>query len=129
MYVRLISLVLYDTYKLLRAIVLLFCSNFFQSFWCNGKSIPFQWYWPIKGLIFDILWALFSMFWWFNAAVNVYWKQLPCFLFFGSIVAILFFNHSGEPTYDPPLQACFMKMIIQQVNAIVSKSASFHWFF
>ena len=89
LYASLISLVLYDTNKTLRAIVLLFCSNFFQSFECDGKSITFHCYWLIKGLIFDILWALFSMFWWFNATVNAYWKQLSSFLFSGFIVALL----------------------------------------
>ena len=42
------------------------------------------------------------MFWWFNARVKAYWKQLSS-LFSGFIVAFLFFNHSGESIYDLPL--------------------------
>ena len=42
LYASLIFLVLCGTNKILRAIVLLFCSNFFQSFECNERSIPFQ---------------------------------------------------------------------------------------
>ena len=45
---------------------------------------------------------VFPMFWWFNATVKAYWKQLSS-LFFGFIVAFLFFNHSGESIYDPLL--------------------------
>ena len=62
LYASLIFLVLCGTNKILRAIVLLFCSNFFQSFECDGKSISFQLYWSIKGLIFDILWGFFQCF-------------------------------------------------------------------
>ena len=42
------------------------------------------------------------MFWWFNATVKAYWKQLSS-LFFGFIVAFLFFNHSWESIYDATL--------------------------
>ena len=42
MYACLICLVLYGTNKILRAIVLLFCSNFSQSFDCDGNSIPYH---------------------------------------------------------------------------------------
>ena len=55
MYVDLICLVLYGTNKILRAIVLLFCSNFFQTFGCDGNSMSFQLYLSINDLIFDIL--------------------------------------------------------------------------
>ena len=67
--------VLCGTNKILRAIVLLFWSNFFQFFECDGKSISFQLYWSIKCLIFDIFWGVFAMLWWFNARINAYWKQ------------------------------------------------------
>ena len=40
---------------MLRAIDLLFDSDFFQSLPCDGKSISFQLYLLINGLIFDIL--------------------------------------------------------------------------
>ena len=72
MYAGLICKILCGTNKILRAIVLLFSSNFFQSFECDVKSISFQLYWSIKGLIFDIPWGLFSMNWWFNATVKAY---------------------------------------------------------
>ena len=62
-YACLVFSVLWGTYKILRAIDLLFNSNFFQSFWCDGKLISFQLYWSIKSLIFYRLWESFSMFW------------------------------------------------------------------
>ena len=98
-----VQIILYGTNNILTAIVILFCSNSFHSFSCDGKSMSFQLYWLIKGLIFDILcWSL-SIFWWFKATVKAYWKQLSPFLFSGFAVALLFFNHSGESTYYPPL--------------------------
>ena len=42
MYAGLICLVLYGTYKILRAIVLLFCSIFSQSLECDGNFMSFQ---------------------------------------------------------------------------------------
>ena len=60
---RFIVFVLLDgANKILRATSLLFFSNFFQSFIPAGKSIPFQSYLSIKGLIVDILSGWFSMF-------------------------------------------------------------------
>ena len=38
LYASLIFSVLYGTNKVLRAIALLFNSDFFQSFWCDGSS-------------------------------------------------------------------------------------------
>ena len=99
---RFIVSVLGGTYKILRAIVLIFCSNFFHSFIPAEKSMPFQLYWSIKGLIFDILSGWFSIFWWFNATVIAYWKHLLS-LFLGFIVALLFNIHSGDFIYDFPL--------------------------
>ena len=69
------------TNKILRAIASLFCSNFFQPFECDGKSISFQLYWLIKGLIFDILWGIFALLWWLKATVKAYWKQLSSLFF------------------------------------------------
>ena len=66
MYASLIFSVLYGTNKILRAIVLLFNSNFYQSFGCNGNTISFQSYWLIKGLISDILSGLFLFFVFFH---------------------------------------------------------------
>ena len=37
------------------------------------------------------------MFWWFNATVKAYWKQLS--FFFWIYCCFLFFNHSGESIY------------------------------
>ena len=54
MYAGLICLVLSGTYDILRAIVLLFRSNFFQSLDCDGNFISFQLKVSIKGLIRDI---------------------------------------------------------------------------
>ena len=112
LHASLIVFVLCGTNKILRGMVLLFCSNFFQSisilffsnsslssFWCALISMSFQLYWLIKGLIFDILSGLFPMFWWFNATVIGYWKRLSS-LFCGFIVAILFLNHSKDSMYD-----------------------------
>ena len=70
-----------------KSYVLLSSSIFFQSFECDGESISVQLYWLIKGLIFDILLGFFPMFWWFNATVKAYWKQLSS-LFFGFIIAL-----------------------------------------
>ena len=112
MYAILTSSVLYGTNKILRAVVLLFYSNFFQSSECDGKPNYLQLYWSIKGLIFDILWGLFLMFWWFIATAKAYWKQLS--LFSGFIVAFLFFKNLGESMYDPPLfKPIFLKVVIQ----------------
>ena len=93
---------------------LLFSSKFFQSFEYDGKSISFQLYWSVKDLIFNILGGSSFMFWKFNATVKVYWKQLLS-LFFGFIVAFLFFIHSGESIYDLPLfrLICNLKVVIQ----------------
>ena len=103
MYASLISSVLYGTNKILRAIVLLSNSNFFQSFCgCNGRSISFQLYWLIRGLIFDILCGSFWTFWKLNAMAKAYWKQLLS-LFFGFILAFLFFSHFRESIYEHPL--------------------------
>ena len=103
MYASIIFPVLCGTNKILREVVLLFYSNFFQSFECDGKYISFQLYWSMKGLIFDILWRLF-----FNVLMKAYWKQLSS-LFFGFIVAFLFFNHLGQSIYDPPLFKSFFE--------------------
>ena len=52
LYASMICLVLYGKNKILRAVVLLFCSNFFQSFEPDGKSISSPSYWSIKVLAF-----------------------------------------------------------------------------
>ena len=90
-YACLIFLILLGTYIILRAIDLLFSSNFSQSFLWHRKSFSFQLYWSIKGLIFDIFseWVLICS--WFNAAVKACQKHLSS-LFFGFIVFFLFFK-------------------------------------
>ena len=50
----------------------LFNSNFFQSLLVAGKSISFQLYWSIKGLILDILCGIFLILSRFNAKVTAY---------------------------------------------------------
>ena len=80
---------------------LLFDSTLFSLFLCDGKFISFHLYWLIKCLIFDILFGLPLICLWLNVTATAYWKHLQS-LFFGFIVAFLFFNHSGESTYDPP---------------------------
>ena len=62
MYACLISLLYYDAYKILRAIVSLFISKLLQSSLCDGKPIYWQLYWSIKSLIFDILCRSFTIF-------------------------------------------------------------------
>ena len=59
LYASLVFLVLYGKNKILRAVFLLFCLKFFQSFEYDGKPISFQLYWSIKGSIFVILWGFF----------------------------------------------------------------------
>ena len=108
LYARFIVILVRGIYKILRAIVLLFRSNFFQSFIPAGKSTPSQLYWLIKCLS-DILFGWFSMFWWFNATAVEYWKHLLS-LFFGFIVAPLF-RRFYVRFYS--FQACFMTMIRQ----------------
>ena len=46
-------------YKTLRAIVTLFFSNIFQSYYCNGNFVPSQLYLFIENLIFVILSKVF----------------------------------------------------------------------
>ena len=46
-------------YKTLRAIVTLFFSNIFQSYYCNGNFLPSQLYLFIENLIFVILSKVF----------------------------------------------------------------------
>ena len=61
---------------MLRAIDSLFDSNIFQSLLVDGKSISFQLYWSIKGLILDTLWGSLLILSRFNATVTAYWKHL-----------------------------------------------------
>ena len=88
MYAGLICLVLCGTYKILGAIVLLFCSNFFQSFEFDGNSIPFQLYRSKKDLRLDILSGWLGILSQFNEAI------------FGFIVAFLSFIQLGESMYS-----------------------------
>ena len=92
----------------LRAIDLLFDSNFFQSLGSIGKITYFQLYLSIKDLIFDIVCRSFTVYSWFNASVTAYWKHVPS-LFFKFIVALLFLSslenlftirHDSDIFYD-----------------------------
>ena len=62
LYTILIFFVLCCTNDMLRAIILLFRSNFFQSLGPAGNSIPSQLYFLIQGFNFDILSGSFSIF-------------------------------------------------------------------
>ena len=115
MYACLICLILYSTNKILRAIVLLFYLNFFQSFKCDGNSIPFQLYWSIKGLIFDILWGSFLILSWFNATVIAYLKHsLPIFWIYCCF--LLFYPTRRIYIWSTSIQTYFMKTIISSVS-------------
>ena len=57
----------------------------------------------MNGFVFVILSRFFPISSWFNSTVIAYGKQLSSFLLIGFIVAFLFFSHSGESMYDPPL--------------------------
>ena len=76
--------------QLLRGIVRLFFSNFFQSSFSDGKFIPSYLYFFIKGLIFVILSGFYS--------VTAYWKHLLSFLLMRFIVAFCFL-YSQENLY------------------------------
>ena len=115
----LIVLVLCGANKMLRAIVLLSnclkkncVINLFKYF-----PVFLEW-WKIyvSRIIFDILSRLFSMLWWFNATVVVYWKQLLASFFCGFIVTLLFLNHSGDIMYDLPLLILFYKDFQKQTR-------------
>ena len=57
---------------MLRAIDSLFDSNFFQSLPVDGKSMSFQLYWSIKGLILDTLWGSLLILPRFNVTLTAY---------------------------------------------------------
>ena len=109
-YSGLIFLVLCGTYKILRAIFLIFCSNFFSLLGVMenqyfpivlaNKWFSFE-YLDIYVFKYYIIFGLFPILLWFNLAVKAYWKQLSS-SFSGFIVAP-FFNHFGESIYDPAL--------------------------
>ena len=89
----LIFSVLCGTNKILRAIFLLFCSNLFQSFECDGKSISFQLYWSIKGLTFDILSRWLLIYDLMQRLKHIESNYLHHFLDF--LLLFYNFNHSG----------------------------------
>ena len=117
MYAGLICLVLCGTNKILRTIVLLFFSKFFHFFLpfeCDVKSFSFQLYWSMKGLICEILWGLFTIFWWYNATVKAYWKQLSS-LFCGFIDGF-YFPSIQENLY---MIHSFSNLLFEGVNTII----------
>ena len=99
-YACFICLILYVTYSIFKAIVLLFCSSFLQSFECEGNSMSFQILLLIKGLRLEILSGWWLIFWWFSAAAIAYWKHLWSLVFLGFIVTPLFFIHSRDLIYE-----------------------------
>ena len=80
----------YEVYKILRAIILVFFSNSFQSFLFDGKSICLRLYWSIKGLIFVVLCGSFLIFFMnlchsysiLKAFVIITFRIYCCFLIF-----------------------------------------------
>ena len=98
---RNISEIFFLMYRILRAIVLLFFPNFFQSVFIDGKFIPSKLYLSTKGLIFAIGCGSF-----FNSSsFSVTFKAsffYQFFLLMGFIVAFLYFIQLGESIYDPP---------------------------
>ena len=95
--------------RTLRAIVIFFSSNFFQLLFSDGKLIPLQLYWIIKGLIFIILSECLTTYSWLCATCTAYRKHLLSFLLIGFIVAFLFLtnqeniymiHHDSDLFYD-----------------------------
>ena len=72
-------------------------------------------------------WMTLISLWFINATI-AYWKHL-LLLFFGLIVAFLFFSHLGESTYDLGLFSfIFLKFIFWNLY-IKNKLALSHFFF
>ena len=112
LYARFIVFSLCGTNKILRAIVLLFCLNVFQSFIPAGNSIPSQLYWSIEGLIFDIFSGWLSMLWWFNASYRIL-KTFIIFSFWINYCFFIYYPFGSFYTRFSSFPACFMKMIRQ----------------
>ena len=75
MYICFISFRFLGENKTLIAIVSLLISNLFQFFDFVRKSISFQLYWFMKGVILVILSKCFPIFSWFSATVAAYLKH------------------------------------------------------
>ena len=89
-------------YKTLRAIVILFFSNFFQSFFSDGKLISSELYLFIKGLIFVVLSGFFLFLHDLTRLLQHIESIYYLFLLMRFIAAFLYFSQSGESIYDPP---------------------------
>ena len=90
------------TYKILSAI-LLFNSNFFQSLLVDGKSISFQLYCSMKGLILDIL-SGYILFFYQDLMLKLqHIENIYNHYFLDLLLISYFFYHFGESIYDPPL--------------------------
>ena len=113
MYANLIFSVFCGTNKMLRAIILLFCSKYFQIFECDANFLSFQLYLSIKGLIFDIVFGWLLICLWFNATVKAYWKQLHHY--FLDILLLFYFWTIQENLYMVRL---FSKLFFECGNTI-----------
>ena len=113
---------------MLRAIILLFCSKYFQIFECDANFLSFQLYLSIKGLIFDIVFGWLLICLWFNATVKAYWKQLHHY--FLDILLLFYFWTIQENLYMVRL---FSKLFFECGNTInqtmTNQLTSSHWFF
>ena len=81
---------IYLLWKTIRAIVILFSSNFFESSFSGEKFIPSYLYLFIKGSFFVILSGIFLIFSWFKATVRAYLKHLLSFLMIRFVVAFFY---------------------------------------
>ena len=99
----------FSGYKILKAIVWLLFSIFFQLSFSEGKFIPSRLYLFIKALIFVILSEYYFISSWFNANVTAFWKYLLsffrvdllllfCFLFNQESLYII--HHNTDLFYD-----------------------------
>ena len=88
-------------YKILKGIVTLIFSNFFQSSSSDGNFIHSHLNFFIKGLISFILCGSFLISSWFNATVTAYWKHLLSYSLMGFIAPFLFFIQPGGFLFHP----------------------------
>ena len=92
---------LFLAYKTLRAIVRLFFSNFFQSYFSDGKFIPTQLYIFRKGLICVVLHDLTWLLWHIENIYLFSWQDLLLlFCFLSSQENLYMIQHDLDLFYD-----------------------------
>ena len=127
--------VLCGTNNILRAIALLFCSNFFQSIdislslWRAVKSISFQLYWLIKDSILIFFEGLFQYFDGLMPQLMHTKSIYYLFCFYDLSLALLFLNHSGDSIYDLPLLNLVLWRLKYNKSTLSKKLSIFHFFF